>query len=289
MKIKVCSLITLPILILCGAFFTGACTGPLISESTGEIAPEIDNRRRTGECSYSEHCQEICDEIFEDGEKQEHCEQFSVEDVEKLKVVFRILKDFNINNSSSVDQEDLEFLLNISPKPLETIVEQMNENQQNDFLVLIANDAKTAAIVGSAETEEFEILKRLLGSGENQILSVINKPIDREDTVIEIALKKNNETLLGWFHDFFGSQCEKNFSFELCVFTRYYCSFSLSEESVEKDFFKYPHFTKMLNNILRNHRPGRSPQWWTRSITTQNLKSWQNFPHKVCLEDLYYH
>ena len=288
MKLKVYSLIALPILLLCGVLFIGACIGPIISESTGEIAPEIDNRRRTGECSYRERCQEICDEIFEETKDQEHCEQFSVEDVEKLRVVFGILRNFDKNNARYINRKDFEFLLNISPEPLEKSVEQMEEEEQNDFLLWLAEDSDAAAIVGSAETKEFEILKKLLGTSESHILSQINKPIDQEDTVIEIALRKNNSVLLEWFHDFFGSQCEKNSFFDPCVFTRYYCSFSLSNESLEKAFFKHAFFTKFLNNILRNHRPGRSPFWWTPGVKIQDLDSWQNFPHKVCLEDIYY-
>lgn len=285
---KVYSLITLPILTLCGVLFTGACTGPIISPSTGEIAPEIDNRRRTGECSYRERCQEICDEIFEKKEDQEHCEQFSTEDVEKLRVVFRILKNFERSDANSMNRKDFEFLLDISPEPLEKSVEQMEEEEQDDFLFWLAENPDAVAIVGSAETGEFEILKKLLGSSESHILSQLNKPIDQENTVIEIALKKNNAVLLGWFHDFFGSQCERNSFFDPCVFTRYYCNLSLSYASLEKSFFKHAFFRKLLNNILRNHRPDRSPFWWTPGIRIQDLDSWQNFPHKVCLEDLYY-
>ena len=286
MKFKVFPLIIFQIITLCGVLLTGACTQPILSFSSGEGEAEIDNRRRTGECARYERCQEICDEIFELREDRELCEEFSMEDVEKLRVVSKIFKDFDRKNSTSLDLKDLEFLLNISSDPLEKTLEQMSDNQKDDFLVWLAADPEATGIVGNAE-KEFEFLKQVLGPSESDILSRINKPIDDEDTVIEIALNKNNRSILEWFHDFFGSNCEKNSSYETCIFTRYYCHFSLSNDSLEKKFFKYPFFTEILNKVLREHQPARSPSWWTRGTTVQDLESWQNYPHNVCAEELY--
>ena len=286
MKLRVFRLITLQTITLCSVLFTGACTQPILSFSSGEGEVEIDNRRRTGECARYERCQEICDEIFELREDRELCEEFSMEDVEKLRAVSRILKDFDRNNSTSLDLKDLEFLLNISLDPLEKILEQMSDDQKDDFLLWLAADPEAAGIIGNAE-KEFEFLKYVLGPSESDILSQINKPIDDEDTVIEIALNKNNRSILEWFHDFFGSNCEKNSSYETCVFTRYYCHFSLSRDSWEKKFFDYAFFTEILNKILKEHQPARSPSWWTRGTTVQDLESWQNYPHNVCAEELY--
>ena len=288
MKLRVFRLITLQTITLCSVLFTGACTQPILSYSTGgDGENEIDNRRRTGECARYERCQEICDEIFELREDRELCEEFSLEDVEKLRVVSRIFRDFDRKNSTFLDLKDLEFLLNIGSDPLEKALEQMNDNQKDDFLVWLAADPKATGIIGNAEGKEFEFLKQVLGPSESEVLSQINKPIDDEDTVIEIALNKNNLFLLEWFHDFFGDNCEKNSSYETCVFTRYYCHFSLSHDSLEKKFFNYAFFTELLNKILKEHQPDRSPSWWTGRTTVQDLESWQTYPNNVCGEDLY--
>ena len=287
MKFRSFQLVIFQIILLGSILFTGACgDGPLLSYSTGTGEREIDNRRRTGECAYYESCQNDCDEIFQLREDREKCEEFSVEDVDKLIVVFEVLKDFDREAAESLELKDVEFLLNISLDPLEKVTEQMNSNQKEDFLVWLASDSKVAGIVAEAETE-FKILKRLLGIAESDILSSVNNPLDSGGTFVEIAVDEGNSTVLEWTHAFFGKSCEKNSTPELCVFTRYYCHFSLSSDNMEEKFLKYPFFTKMLDKVLSDHRPGNSPRWWTRGTRSQDLSAWQNHPHDVCVEDLY--
>ena len=268
--------------------FAGACGGggAILSYSTGTGEREIDNRRRTGECAFYERCQEMCDEIFQLREDREKCEEYSILDVEKLEVVFKVLENFDGEAAKSLELKDVEFLLNISSDPLEKAMEQMSVSQREDFLIWLASDSETAGLVADAE-KEFKILKKLLGIAENDILSSINNPLDREGTFIEIALKERNSTVLEWTHDFFGKNCEKNSSPEQCVFTRYYCHFSLSSDSQEEKFLDYPFFTKMLDKVLSDHPPENPPRWWIRGIRSQDLSSWQNYPHDVCAEDLY--
>ena len=274
-------------LIFGAVFFTGACTNrPVSSYSTGEGEREIDNRRRTGECTYYESCQEKCDEIFRLREDREKCEEFSVEDVDKLKFVFEVLEDFDRESAGDLDLKDVEFLLNISSEPLEKAVERMSGEEREDFLAWLAWDSKAAGLVVEAE-REFKILKELLGIVENDIIAAVNNPIAREGAFAEIALKRRNFTALAWAHDFFEKNCEKSSFLEICLFTRYYCHFSLSSDTLERKFLDYSFFTEMLDKILRDHRPDNPPRWWTRATRVRDLSSWQNHPHDVCAEDLY--
>ena len=302
MKARVLWVIALQIMLGLGILLMGACTPPVpqypppddrddrdvrrIRDDNRER--EIDRRRKTGECADDEDCQEICDDIFTARKDREECEEYSIDDIEAIEAVFEVLEDPDTEDLEDMDLKDLEFLLDISPTPLEKAVSRMNSSsERKDFLAWLATNDEAADIVAGAE-DDFGIIKDLFGSSPSSILSELNRTVDSGDNFVEIALDEGNEAALEWLHDFFGDDCENETYYEKCIFKRFYCGLNLSGD-FEEEYFDHEFFEDMLDEILESDYANRvgSPSWWegtgnSGETETGDLDSWQSTPHDVC-------
>ena len=302
MKTRVLWVIALQIMLGLGVLLTGACTPPVqphypppdddrrrrVRDDDRDREREIDRRRKTGECAEDDDCQEICDDIFTARKDREKCEEYSIDDIEAIEVVFEVLEDPDTDDLEDMDLTDLEFLLDISPTPLEKAVSRMkSSSERKDFLAWLATNEEAADIVAGAE-DDFGIIKDLFGSSPSSILSELNRTVDSGDNFVEIALDEGNEAALEWLHDFFGDDCENEEKYEKCIFKRFYCGLKLSGD-FEEEYFDQEFFEDMLDEILESEYGDRvgSPSWWegtgnSGDTETGDLDSWNSSPHNVC-------
>lgn len=311
MKSRVLWVIALQIMLGLGVLL-GACTPPVqypppdydrdrdrsdrSVRDRGDRVREIDKRRKTGECAKDDDCQEICDDIFTARKDREECEEYSVADIEAIDEVFKVLEDPDTEDLEDMNLNDLEFLLDISPNPLEKAVSRMNSSsERKDFLAWLASNSEAAHIVANAE-DDFGIMKDLFGSGSaTSIAQEINKSVDGGDNFVEIALDEGNEEALEWLHDFYGDKCENADKYEKCIFKDYYCRLKLTGDFKE-EFFDIEFFEDMLDEILDSERDVNytATAWgtasdsnygeWPDGTEAGDLDSWNSAPHNLCSE-----
>ncbi|MCY4513302.1 MAG: hypothetical protein OXB86_06405 [Bdellovibrionales bacterium] len=290
----------------------GACTPPVQYPPPGydssdrsvrkpnDREREIDKRRKTGECAKDDNCSEICDDIFTARKDREECEEYSIADVESIEDVFKVLEDPDLEDLEDLKLTDLEFLLDISPSPLEKSVSRMkSSSERKDFLAWLATNSEAANIVANAE-DDFGIMKDLFGSGSaSSIVQEINKTVDGGDNFVEIALDEGNEVALEWLHDFYGDKCENKDRYETCIFRDFYCGLKLSSD-FDEQFFDYTFFEDMLDEVLETEQGAgvanayTAEDWGTASDSTYgewpagteagDLESWNSAPNNVCGE-----
>ena len=237
--------------------------------------------RRTGECGKDRKCEELCDDMFRSRKDRDECEEFSIADVKRMNDVFDVLDKPNADDLEALDIKDLDMLLSISSKPLETAVGRMNQSEKKKFLVWMAEDSEAAQTIEGAE-DDYSILKELFGSSKTNIITELNKSIDSGDSFVEIILKEGNDVAVGWIDDFFGDQCDSNSNYEKCVFKDYYCALSLDNDA-EEEYFEHDFFIDLLDEILSEERKtSGAPSWWDADTEAEDLDSWQSSPHNVC-------
>ena len=278
-------------ILLLGAFFLVSCIRPPVTQPPAQPKAPIDRNyetrketdkdreivikkaRRGAECSTSNKCENICEDIYSRRSDRQDCEELSVEQVEKLEALDEYLEKPDFDDLQEIDFKDLDVYINVSIDPLDDHVGDWNKRETEAVLEWLATDFEVARIF-EKEDDNYAILKTMLKEVGSNLKDALEEKLD-EGTLLEIAIVENNENLLEWIHDLIEDEAVGNcraddLETEDCL--KLYCDLAdaMSDEDTADDWLGVEYFERYLENLIDDGVNGAanptSSQWDTDEI-----------------------
>ena len=229
--------------------------------------------------------EEICGDIFPGRRHTEVCEGLPLSLVFEVQSAYDILKSPSEENLNALSSRGLEILLDVSPRPLERVVDSMNRHEKNRFITYLAGKPEVVDIIQKVdEWNDYEISVNLFEPYPYGLSSALT-PLVKKTLQWEQETMRNNHEVWKWIDGFakerFCSKFPADANKSLCALTNHYCQLSLTKEE-EVALMQTGQLESVLDEVLKEHRPEEAPDWWTRSVTAWDLYSYKSESQNVC-------
>ncbi len=179
-----------------------------------------------GSCDDSRSCKNICRKIFRESSARNDCEDLSVRNVEALDAVHKVLERPKLKDLKEMSYADFDKMMEIDIQPLEDEISGYSSREAKAFLAYLGENYSTAALM-QGEDNDFEMLYELLEAIDSDVITALTRDVDRSSSLLDIAVREGNGTLLEWIHYFLdegdgksgNTNCSSND--DKCLFDKY--------------------------------------------------------------------
>ena len=219
-------------------------------------------------------CREHCDTMYRRGEDQRDCERLAVDQIEKLIVVYEILKDADGEGLRRIKAEGLDVFLNVSIAGFDDLVWDYGSNEAEEILIWIANNDEITEVFEDEDGDYRifnQLLRKLRSIGSFEIEDAFTEDIDRR-TLFEWAVSAGNDDAVAWFLEYIfniDSSCNSDQQLSVACFTLI-CKIGdgFLEERYLRDWLAFRTFGDYIDEIISGGvNAGSTPKWDSSAIT----------------------